>query len=328
MKAFMKLIRWQNLLIVIITQLLIRYALIDTLAGTMLLQGVIPAGPESYINLQLPLIDFIILVFATVCITAGGYVINDYFDIRTDLVNKGEVIVGTKIPRRRAMMWHNILSMLGVLAGFWVSYRIGFLWAGIAFLLVSGLLYFYSVSYKKQLLVGNIIVAILTSFVPLMVVLYELAAIYEYYGPELISLASAKTIFYWVTGFAVFAFLTTLAREIVKDIEDFEGDRAYGSRSLPVVAGIKLSKAIASLILAATIVLMIIMWSLYIGDIISLLYIILAAVLPLLFSILTLIRGKSSSQFRQVSQIIKGVMLTGILYTLLFRLIIEKGLSL
>ncbi|MFP4489795.1 MAG: hypothetical protein ACLFN1_10870, partial [Bacteroidales bacterium] len=109
MKDFLKLIRWQNLLIVIITQLFIRYALIDTLAGTMLLQGVVPAGPESYINLQLPLIDFIILIFATVCITAGGYVINDYFDIRTDLVNKGEVIVGTKIPRRRAMMWHNIL---------------------------------------------------------------------------------------------------------------------------------------------------------------------------------------------------------------------------
>ncbi len=327
MKAFLKLIRWQNLLIVIITQLLIRYALIDTVAGTMLLQGVVPAGPESYINLQLPLIDFIVMVFATVCITAGGYVINDYFDIRTDLVNKGEIIVGTKIPRRRAMMWHNILSMLGVLAGFWVSYRVGFLWTGIVFLLVSGLLYFYSVSYKKQLLVGNIVVAILTAFVPLMVVFFELAAIYNYYGAELISLSSLKIIFYWVAGFAVFAFLTTLAREIVKDIEDFEGDRAYGSRSLPVVAGINYSKAIASLILAVTIVLMIIMWSLYISDIISLLYIMMAAVLPLIFCVLTLIRGKSPGQFRQASLVIKGVMLTGILYTLLFRLIIEKGLS-
>lgn len=328
MNAFLRLIRWKNLLIVIITQLFIRYALIDTVAGTMLLQGVMPAGPESYINLQLPLVDFILLVFSTVCISAGGYVINDYFDIRTDLVNRGEVIVGTKIPRRRAMMWHNILSMLGVLAGFWVSYRVGFLWTGIVFLLVSGLLYFYSVSYKKQLLIGNVVVAILTALIPLMVGFFELAAIYNYYGAELISLSSLKIIFYWVSGFAVFAFLTSLAREIVKDIEAFEGDRAYGSRSLPVVAGINMSKAIVSLILAVIIVLMLVMWSLYIADILSLLYIMLAAVLPLLSCILLLARGKSSRRFRQVSAVIKGVMLTGILYTLLFRLIIEKGLSL
>jgi len=326
MIAFLKLIRWQNLLIVIITQFLIKYALINTLAGNMLLEGMLPGGPHSYIVLQLPFIDFLTLVFATVCITAGGYVINDYFDIKTDLVNKGEVIVGTKIPRRRAMMWHNILSGLGVVAGFWVSHRIGYLWLGIVFLLVSGLLYFYSVIYKKQFLIGNILVAILTSFVPLMVVVYELPAIYSYYGPELVSLYSMKIIFYWVAGFSVFAFLTTLAREIVKDMEDFEGDKAYGSRSLPVVTGIRLSKAIVSVIIAATIILMIIMWALYINDIISLLYILLATVIPLLFSILALIRGKSVEQFNTVSTIIKGVMLTGILYTVLFWLISEKGL--
>ena len=144
-------------------------------------------------------------------------------------------------------MWHNILSGLGVVAGFWVSYRIGHVWIGIVFLLVSGLLYFYSVVYKKQFLIGNIIVAVLTSFVPLMVVIFELPVIYNYYGPELISLSTMKIIFYWVAGFAVFAFLTTLSREIVKDMEDFEGDKAYGSRSLPVVAGIRMSKAVVSL---------------------------------------------------------------------------------
>ncbi len=327
MVAFLKLIRWQNLLIVIVTQFLIRYALINTLAGNMLLEGMLPGGPHSYILLKLPFIDFLVLVFATVCITAGGYVINDYFDIRTDLVNKGEVIVGTRIPRRRAMMWHNILSGLGVVAGFWVSYRIGHIWIGIVFLLVSGLLYFYSVVYKKQFLIGNIIVAVLTSFVPLMVVIFELPVIYNYYGPELISLSSIKIIFYWVAGFAVFAFLTTLSREIVKDMEDFKGDKAYGSRSLPVVAGIRMSKAVVSFIIAATIVLMILMWALYIKNTISLVYIILVMVIPLVFGIIALIRGKSAEQFNTISTIIKGVMLTGILYTVLFWLIAEKGLS-
>ncbi|MDT8402083.1 MAG: geranylgeranylglycerol-phosphate geranylgeranyltransferase [Bacteroidales bacterium] len=328
MIAFFKLIRWKNLAIIIITQFLIKFALIDTLAASITLDGILPGLAGSFIILQLPFIDFLLLVFATVSITAGGYAINDYFDIRTDLVNKGEVIVGTKIPRRRAMMWHNILSALGVLAGFWVSYRTGFSWMGIFFLLVSGLLYFYSVIYKKQFLIGNIVVALLTSMVPLLVVVFEILAIYNYYGSELIRLSTIDVIFYWVAAFSVFAFLTTLAREIVKDMEDFEGDSVYGSRSLPVLAGISVSKVVAFFILAATIILMIIMWALYIKDIISLLYILLAIVLPLVFGILFLIRGKRAEHFGTVSAIIKLAMLTGIMYTLLFRLVIDKGLSL
>lgn len=328
MIAFLKLIRWQNLVIVIITQFLIKYALIETLAVNMLLDGMLPGGPNSYIELQLPFIDFLALVFATVCITAGGYVINDYFDIKTDLVNRGEVIVGTRVPRRRAMMWHNILSALGVIVGFWVSYRSGYFWMGIFFLLVSGLLYFYSVIYKKQLLVGNIIVAFLTALVPLLVVVFEIMAVCNHYGCDLISLSSVDYIFYWVAGFSVFAFLTTLAREIVKDMEDFEGDSAYGSRSLPVIAGLRVSKIVASLILAVTVILMIVMWALFINDIISLLYILLAIVIPVLFSILLLIRGVRAEHFNTVSTIIKLGMLTGILYTVIFWLVIEKGLSL
>lgn len=315
-------------MIVIITQFLIKYALIDTLAVNMLLEGMLPGGPNSYLELQLPFIDFLVLVFATVCITAGGYVINDYFDIRTDMVNKGEVIVGTRVPRRRAMMWHNILSAIGVIAGFWVSYRSGYFWMGIFFLLVSGLLYFYSLTYKKQLLIGNIIVAFLTALVPLLVVVFEIMAVCNHYGCDLISLSTVDHVFYWVAGFSVFAFLTTLAREIVKDMEDFEGDRTYGIRSLPIVAGIKTSKLVASLVLALTIILMIIMWALFIKDIISLLYILLAIVVPMLFSIILLIRGASAEHFNTVSTIIKLVMLTGILFTVLFRLVLEKGLSL
>lgn len=326
MIPFFKLIRWQNLLIVIITQFLIRYALIATLAGNMPLEGVMPQGMEPYLGLRLPFTDFLILVLSTVLITAGGYVINDYFDIRTDIVNKGEVIVGTRIPRRRAMMWHNILSAAGVILGFWVSYRINHLWLGIVFLLVSGLLYFYSVTYKRQFLVGNIVVSILTAMVPMLVVVFELAGMMNFYGPELISISAVKIIFYWVTAYGIFAFLTTLAREIVKDMEDFEGDSAYGSRSLPVVAGIKVSGIVASVIMALTIVLMIVMWAMFIGDIVSLLYILLATVLPLVFCIITLLGGRSD-RLQTVSRTIKIVMLTGIFYTVLFWLIDNKGLS-
>ena len=155
MAAFFKLIRWQNLVIVTLTQVMVRYLIIGPVAGAID-PALTSPGLAGGLDLQLPFIDFIILVFSTVCITAGGYVINDYFDIKTDLVNRGEVLVGRKIPRRRVMMWHNLLNIIGVAGGFWISLRTGFLWAGVMFLLVSGLLYFYSASYKKQFLIGNL----------------------------------------------------------------------------------------------------------------------------------------------------------------------------
>ena len=316
MKALLKLFRWQNLVIIILTQVLVRYALIAPLLGQMGLE------------LQLPLMDFIILVFATVCITAGGYVINDYFDIKTDLVNRGSVIVGTKIPRRKAMMWHNVLNVMGVCAGFWISFRIGYFWAGIMFLLISGLLYFYSAAYKKQLLIGNLIVALLTSLLPLMVALYEIPAVYNYYGNEQISLSQLMIPLQWVTGMAVFAFLTSLTQEIIKDMEDFEGDKAYGSRSLPVVAGINMTKIFVAVILMITIVLLFLVWIRYLTDIMSLLYILITLILPLLLISLMVLRSKSIEEFNKANRYIKIVMLAGISYTVLLWLILERGLTL
>ena len=79
------------------------------------------------------------------------------------------------------MMWHNIFNIAGVAAGFYISWKAGYIWMGILFLVVSGLLYFYSASYKRQFLIGNIIVALLTAMVPMLVVFYEWPALYKYY---------------------------------------------------------------------------------------------------------------------------------------------------
>jgi 4-hydroxybenzoate polyprenyltransferase len=136
MKAFLKLIRWQNLLMVILTMVLMRYAVLASVIskiGVILIKG---SGEEIHMSLQFPWYDFALLVAATVFLTAGGYVINDYFDIKTDLINKGKVIVGTKIPRRQAMMWHSIFNIAGVSAGFYISYKAGYIWLGTLFLVV------------------------------------------------------------------------------------------------------------------------------------------------------------------------------------------------
>jgi 4-hydroxybenzoate polyprenyltransferase len=326
MKAFLKLIRWQNLLMVILTMLLVRYAVIAPVIskiGVILLKG---TGEEIPMTLQFPWYDFLLLVAATVFITAGGYVINDYFDIKTDLINKGKVIVGTKIPRRQAMMFHNIFNIAGVAAGFYISWKAGYIWLGALFLVVSGLLYFYSASYKRQFLIGNIIVAILTAMVPLLVVFYEWPALYKYYVVNATTLPEMNFIFYWVGGFALFAFITTLTREIIKDIEDFEGDIAYGRNTVPVVIGVVSSKIVSVCLIIITVGLLYLAWYFFVNDRITLIYLSAAVVLPLLYVIYKVAISKNREQLHSASSIMKIVMLTGILYSVVVKVILTWNL--
>lgn len=326
MIAFLKLVRWQNLLIVILTMVLMRYAVLEPVLsriGVILLRG---TGQEIPMALQFPLFDFILLVSATVFLTAGGYVINDYFDIKTDLINKGKVIVGTRVPRRQAMMWHNIFNITGVAIGFYISWKSGYFWLGIMFLLVSGLLYFYSASYKRQFLIGNLVVAVLVAMVPLLVVIYEWPALYRYYTTTAVTLPDINFILYWVGGFAVFAFLTTLTREIIKDIEDFEGDIAYGRNTVPVVTGVVAAKIISISLIAITVALLYLTWYLFINDKITLLYLSVAIVLPLAVVIFKVVVSSNRKQLHTASSLMKIVMLTGILYSLVVKAIITWNL--
>lgn len=326
MKAFFKLIRWQNLLIVILTMVLMRYAVLGPVIGkigVILLNG---TGEEVPMTLQFSLINFLLLVAATVFLTAGGYVINDYFDIRTDLINKGKVIVGTHIPRRQAMMWHNIFNIAGVSIGFYISYQAGYFLLGIMFLVVSGLLYFYSASYKRQFLIGNLVVAVLAGMVPLLVVIYEWPALYRYYTMNATSLPDINFIFYWVGGFAVFAFITTLAREIIKDIEDFEGDIAFGRNTVPVVIGVLSAKIIAVSLVSITIVMLFLTWYLFINDIITLVYLSVAIALPLTYVIYKVVVSNNRQQLHNASSIMKVVMVTGILYSVVVKVILTWNL--
>jgi 4-hydroxybenzoate polyprenyltransferase len=326
MKTFFNLIRWQNLIIVILTMVLMRYAVLAPLIskiGVVLVKG---NGGEIPMTLQFPWYDFVILVIATVFITAGGYVINDYFDIQADLINKGKVIVGTKIPRRQAMMWHNIFNIVGVGAGFYISWKAGYLMLGALFLIVSGLLYFYSASYKRQFLVGNIVVALLTAMVPLLVVIYEWPALYRFYAVNATTPPVINFLFYWVGGFSLFAFLTTLTREIIKDIEDFEGDIAYGRNTVPVVIGILSAKVVSICLIILTVALLYLTWYMFINDIITLAYLSVAVVIPLLFVIYKVVTSSNKKHLHNASSIMKVVMLTGILYSVVVKIILTWDL--
>src|SRR4030042_4845349 len=164
---------------------------------------------------------------------------------------------------------------------------------GLLFLLVSVLLYFSSASYKRQFLIGNVIVAILTAMVPLLVIIYEWPFLYRYYAVNAIEVPGLRFLFYWIGGFSLFAFLTTLTREIIKDIEDFEGDLTYGRNTMPVVLGIPASKTIVASLIIITITLLYLVWALYISDKITLVYLSVFVALPLLFIIYQIVISKN-----------------------------------
>ncbi len=326
MKAFLNLVRWPNLLIVALTMIMMRYAIIAPVISKINVELINGTGGQVPLVLQFPWYDFLILVVATLLITAGGYVINDYFDIKTELINKGEVIVGTKIPRRKAMMWHNILNIAGVSAGFYISWKAGYFWMGMLFLIVSGLLYFYSASYKRQFLIGNLIVALLTAMVPMLVVIFEWPALYRYCAVNAVMPPRLDVIFYWVGGFAIFAFLTTIIREVIKDIEDFEGDMAYGRNTIPVVTGTLTARIISILLILLTIGLLYVVWYFFLNDKITLIYISSVIVLPLLYVIYQLIVSASKQHLHNASRLMKIVMIAGVLYSVVVKVILDLNL--
>lgn len=326
MKTFLKLVRWPNLLIVAFTMILMRYAVVEPVISKITVSIIGGTGEMMPLSLKFPWYDFLILILATVSLTAGGYVINDYFDIRTDLINRGEVIVGSKVPRRKAMLLHNILNIIGVTAGFYISWKAGYFWMGMLFLIVSGLLYFYSASYKRQFLVGNLVVAILTAMVPLLVVFYEWPALYRFYEVNAFSSPDLNVIFYWVGGFALFAFITTLTREIIKDIEDFEGDMAYGRNTVPVVTGILTARIIAIVLTAVTIAMLYLVWRFFLHDKITLVYISAAVVVPLAIVIYRLILSPGKRQLHSASRLMKIAQCSGVLYSVVVKLILDFNL--
>ena len=268
--ALSRLIRLPNLLIIVITQSLVRWVLMDPLLG---IKG---------LSLQTSPATFVLLMLACVLITAGGYVINDYFDRKIDSVNDPEeVIVGNAISLRHTMALHLVLTALGIVLGFYVAYRIGYFFLGVLFLLGAGILWFYSTTYKRQLLVGNLIVALLTAAVPMLVLFFELPQLYRAYGGTLVSGDGLTYLVLWVGCFAGFAFLLTLAREIIKDAEDIRGDTSYGRRTLPAVAGMRISKAMVIGLFGITAAALVLICLFYLPDRYTFTYILVMLLVPL-----------------------------------------------
>lgn len=303
--AFLTLIRWLNLFFIALTQVLFQYAVVASLVP----------GPSW----TLGHIDFFLLCFSSVMIAAGGYVINDYFDVHIDKVNKpGRIVVDRYIARRKAIIWHGLFSLAGILTGFLMGYRTGLFWIGPTNVLCVALLWFYSTTFKKKLLSGNIMISLLTAWVVSVVGLASYHRLRFHSGsfdPDLASRLLRYTFLY-----AGFACIICLVREVVKDVEDMEGDRRYGCQTMPVLWGVQVSKVFAGSWLAMVTagIMVVFAYVLQMGWWLAAAYALLLLLLPLWGALRALVRARSTADFRALSRRIKFIMLTGILSMLLF----------
>ena len=305
---YFKLFRWPNLLVVVLTLVMMRYFVLK------------PILEHAGFQLMLPVNYFIYIVIATVLISAAGYVINDYFDRKTDLINRPQkVIVGKIIPRRIAILWHWFLTISGVLLGLYVSYKLDLMYLSLIFILVSGTLWFYSTTYKNQFLLGNLIIAILVALVPLILLLYEMPLLVRVHRLDILANnISLKSLVLWIGGYTIFAFVTNLIREIVKDIEDFEGDFVYGRKTIPIVWNVNGAKSIVSLLNSFILVSATYILIANSVQLIAVIYGVVVIILPLIYFQYLLIKANSVIEYHRLSTLLKLVMVLGLGFCVVF----------
>ena len=309
--AFLRLIRSLNLLFIALTQFLFQYCII------------IPSLKKAGVEPQLNTLLFVLLVLASLCIAAAGYIINDYFDLNIDRINKPEKLVVEKIIKRRwAILWHLVLSGIGILLSFYVGWKNDYnLLLGFGNILCVALLWVYSTTFKKKLLSGNIISSLLTGRVVLVLYVAEMDRFFYTVNNPNLSGAISK-IFKLSFLYGGFAFIISLIREVIKDIEDMPGDAKYGGRTMPIVWGVNVSKTFIAtwliVLIGALVILLIYVlpnrwWE-------SIAYVGTFILLPLLYIFLKLFKAQRKEQFHRLSNWVKFVMLTGILSMIFFRI--------
>ncbi|HVU54910.1 MAG TPA: geranylgeranylglycerol-phosphate geranylgeranyltransferase [Puia sp.] len=309
--AFFKLIRWPNLIFIVLTQVLFYYCIL------------LPNYHSSYNMADYgPVLQprwFYLLSLSSVLIAAAGYIINDYFDLNIDRVNKPDKLVVDKIIKRRwTILWHWILSGLGIVIGAYVSLKTHNPFVGLGNLGCVILLWFYSTTFKRRLLIGNVIISLLTAWVIL--VLYTAEIRLFAYG---LFYKLLSRLFKFAILYGGFAFIISLIREVIKDMEDMPGDERYGCRTMPIVWGVNAAKVFAATWLVVLIgsLAVIQFYVLQNGWWIILPYCAVLIIAPLIWILRGLYRATTAADYHLLSTYIKGVMLAGILSMIFIKIV-------
>lgn len=315
-KNIFRLIRWQNLLFLAILMWVLEKWLVVPLLYS---HGGLPEVlPEPILWL---------LILSVVLIAAGGYVINDYFDIKIDRINRPDrVIVGETMTKPAAMHLSIGLSVAGILVGLLVAWLCHSWTLGIVILLMPGLLWFYSSAYKRQFLVGNLIVAFASAAVPMLLGLANEGMFLPFilahdFQPILDQLQPViRVIYTWLGGFALMIFLYTWIREVIKDLQDQMGDRELECRTMPIRSGELWTKILLTVMIAITIG--VLCWFVFgllpfphTWNSMSVRYLAFGLIVPLLCVLALVWAARIPSDYRNAQRLMKLAMLLGLLYS-------------
>ena len=316
MKSLFRLIRLPNLFIVALTQYALQYAI--------LLPELAKIGQKSL----LPNAQFFLLVCSTVLIAAGGYVVNDIEDVEIDRLNKPEHkrIVERIYPLSMCWKIYWFITILGFAISLYLAVFIHDFIQLAIYPAAVALLWAYSKWFKRQFLIGNLIVAGFCAFVAWVVFYaqslcqderYYMKDIFYPLTPKYVDIPeAAKTVF---IGYAIFAFISTLFREIIKDMEDLTGDKAQGCRTLPIVLGIKTTKIVASIV-GFLFILVVLFFSLFIRDnYLKLFFLNVIITLPVCYALFLLIQAKEKTDYARLSKLAKLIMLSGLIFILIIK---------
>lgn len=300
--AFFKMIRLPNLIFIALTQILFQFCIYYPLY-----RGYIP---------QNDLTHFSLLVLASVFIAAAGYIINDYFDINIDEVNKPQkMVVGKILSRRWAIAWHFVLSFCGI-AFTMLALPLHKWYLVLANMCCVALLWFYSTTFKRKLLIGNIVISLLTAWT-ILIIFFSKVSVSNALLPEH---HSQPKLFRFAFLYAGFAFIISLIREAIKDIEDMPGDARYGCRTMPIVWGINTTRVYTAvwLIILVVILAVVQVYVLQFRWWWAVAYCLLSILGPLINILLKLFKSNTTQQYHLLSNQSKLVMLTGILSMIFF----------
>ncbi len=304
--AFLRLIRFPNLIIVALTQYLLQYAII------------IPALKRAGISPLLDPFHFFLLCFSTIIVAATGYIINDMIDYKIDVINKPDkVIINRQISIELAKQLYWGVNIVGAMIALYLAYYVEALYLFFLFPLAVFIMYWYSKKLKKELLTGNLVVALFCAFVPAVILFAERSNVNLLANSHPSIAQELLTVTY---GYALFAFLSTMFREIIKDIEDVKGDQALNCSTLPISWGIKTAKAIAN-VFALLLVAILVYVSFYLiqsKQYIHLTYVLLGIIFPIVYVMTLLIKATSKTEIHRLSSMAKYIMLSGLIYLIIY----------
>ncbi len=261
-------------------------------------------------------INFLILVVVTVLIAAAGYIINDYYDIEIDRINKPQKnLIGRDISTMTARIMYYALNIIAIGLGFYLALRVSSFQLGFVFVIIIIMLWYYSSRYKRMIFWGNLVVGILSGFVVFVVWLFEFFALRADPGKFIEAIKGLATIKYFIWGFSFFAFITSIIREMIKDIQDMEGDERTGCRTIPIAIGFQNTKFI---ILGVIIISMAVLgYAQYLlfkeGFEWACWYLLITVQLLHIYVIVKMFSAREAKKFSFLSSLMKVIMVAGII---------------